>query len=126
MARNFNDLFDFLCVNDSLQRFWKFKVTFLVRACFSSFIIKEQLKFLRPKEIHHEEDATELQTDLYNIFEWTKLWGMDCNIIKCLTMTISNKRKQIVYDYHLENIFLTNTDCSVFWDILYLLLELED
>ena len=44
------------------------------------------------KEITQESYCNELQNDLNNILEWTKLWGMKFNTVKCVHMTVSNKK----------------------------------
>ena len=46
---------------------------------------------LLAKEISKPSDAIELQNDLNNVLEWTKLWGMRFNVEKCVQMTVSNK-----------------------------------
>ena len=48
---------------------------------------------LLAKEILSDNDANELQNDLNNVLSWTELWGMDFNTVKCVQMTISNKKK---------------------------------
>ena len=58
------------------------------------------------KEIEQKSDAFELQTDLNNILEWTKLWGMNFNTDKCLYMTVTNKRKFIQNNLNLNNVAL--------------------
>ena len=42
------------------------------------------------KEINKKNDAFELQKDLSNIYEWTKIWGMKFNTDKCVFMTVTN------------------------------------
>ena len=55
------------------------------------------------KEITKPSDATELQEDINNINEWTKIWKMNFNISKCVQMTVTNKIKQINNDYSLND-----------------------
>ena len=55
------------------------------------------------KEITQQSDAMELQNDLNSILEWTKKWGMKFNTVKCVQMTVSNKKKQILNNYFLDN-----------------------
>ena len=45
----------------------------------------------------------ELQNDLNNILEWTIKWGMKFNTVKCVQMTVSNKKKKILNNYFLDN-----------------------
>ena len=54
------------------------------------------------KEISQKSDSLELQNDLNNIFEWTKIWGMKFNTVKCVQMTVSKKRKQFQNNYYLD------------------------
>ena len=59
------------------------------------------------KEITEQNDCNELQNDLNNIFEWTKLWGMRFNTVKCVQMTVTNKRKPLISNYYLDNNILS-------------------
>ena len=45
------------------------------------------------KEISTDNDAIELQNDLDNVLQWTKLWGMQFNTVKCVQMTVTTKTK---------------------------------
>ena len=54
------------------------------------------------KEISNENDATDLQNDLDNVLEWTKLWGMKFNTVKCVQMTLSNKKNTLKTQYYLD------------------------
>ena len=58
------------------------------------------------KEIEQKSDAFELKNNLNNILEWTKLWGMNFNTDKCVYMTVTNKRKFIIYNYNINNVAL--------------------
>ena len=55
------------------------------------------------KQIDNKNDGIELQNDLDHILIWTKLWGMQFNTVKCVHMSITNKRKPIINRYHLNN-----------------------
>ena len=48
------------------------------------------------KEICNENDAQILQNDLDKVYEWTKMWGMQFNTVKCVQITVTNKRKPII------------------------------
>ena len=54
---------------------------------------------LLAKEITKESDTIDLQNDLDNVLNWTKLWGMKFNTVKCIYMTITNKRIPITVSY---------------------------
>ena len=58
------------------------------------------------KEIDQKSDAEDLQNDLNNIYEWTKLWGMNFNTDKCVFMTVTNKRNILLNSYHINNVAL--------------------
>ena len=53
------------------------------------------------KEIITAKDAEELQNDLNSVLNWTKIWGMKFNTVKCVKMTISNKKKILNNHYFL-------------------------
>ena len=61
---------------------------------------------LLAKEIKQQSDATELQKDLDNVLEWTKLWGMQFNTVKCVFITITNNRNPILTQYQVEKVNL--------------------
>ena len=61
-------------------------------------------------EITDQSDATKLQNDLDSVLEWTKLWGMKFNTVKCVFMTKTNKRKPISTQYYLGNEKLKQED----------------
>ena len=56
---------------------------------------------LLAKEISNINDAHQLQMDLDNVLEWSKIWGMKFNASKCVQMTVTNKINFIQYKYHL-------------------------
>ena len=70
------------------------------------------------KEISEQSDCNELQNDLNNIFEWTKMWGMKFNTIKCVQMTISNKRNPLTNTYYLDNKVLAKKEVIKYLGIL--------
>ena len=53
------------------------------------------------KEISTHNDAIELQNDLDNVLQWTKLWGMQFNTVTCVQMTVTNKKKILNTQYYL-------------------------
>ena len=67
---------------------------------------------LLAKEINNESDALELQNDLDNVFEWTKLWNMKFNTLKCVHMTVTNKRKPFDNKYHLDGKILKTEESA--------------
>ena len=65
---------------------------------------------LLAKEILSQNDAIDLQNDLDKVHEWTKIWGMSFNVVKCVQMTVSNKIKNLSTKYFLENKELYKND----------------
>ena len=59
---------------------------------------------LLAKEIKNENDCTVLQSDLDKVNEWTQLWGMCFNTVKCVVMSVTNK-KEVTNSNHLNNMF---------------------
>lgn len=57
------------------------------------------------KDIKSEEDCILLQNDIDKVNEWTNLWGMSFNTVKCVVMSVTNKRKPLVNNYHFNNMF---------------------
>ena len=55
------------------------------------------------KEIINQSDSNELQNDLNNVLEWSKMWGMRFNVEKCNQITLTNKRKPFKTKYYLGN-----------------------
>jgi len=48
----------------------------------------------------------ELQRDLENLEHWSKLWCMNFSAPKCTVVSVTRKRKRLIYDYKLNNIVL--------------------
>ena len=57
------------------------------------------------KDINSDRDVVALQSDLDKIYEWTQVWGMKFNSVKCVVMTVSNKKNTIMNSYHLNSMF---------------------
>jgi hypothetical protein len=57
------------------------------------------------KEITCESDSVALQSDLNEIYNWAQEWGMEFNTVKCVVMTVSNKRNLINNNYYLNNMY---------------------
>ena len=55
---------------------------------------------LLAKEICNENDTAVLQHDLDKVVEWTNQWGMKFNALKCVVMSVSNKRNVLKNNYH--------------------------
>ena len=57
---------------------------------------------LLAKEIVDNTDAETLQNDLNQFSEWTKIWGMSFNVLKCKVMSVTNKTRPLHHDYTLD------------------------
>lgn len=55
------------------------------------------------KEINNLEDCLALQSDINKLGEWATSWGMRFQPVKCNMMTLSRKKKNIVFNYTLKN-----------------------
>ncbi|KAL8587797.1 hypothetical protein ACOMHN_021015 [Nucella lapillus] len=54
------------------------------------------------RNIKHQQDADELQTDLKTLETWEKKWQMEFNVTKCNVLSMTNKRKKIPPKYTLH------------------------
>ena len=62
------------------------------------------------KEIKQPSDAVKLQNDLNSVFKWTEIWGMKFNAVKCVQMTVTNKKRPISNKYYLDQKILSRED----------------
>ena len=53
------------------------------------------------RQIKNISDCDQLQNDIDSLSKWSKKWEMDFNVSKCKLISITRKRKPIVYDYTL-------------------------
>ena len=54
-------------------------------------------------EINSLDDCLRLQTDIENLFLWSKQWQLYFNPAKCEFLRITNKRNPISYSYTMDN-----------------------
>jgi hypothetical protein len=62
------------------------------------------------REIHSTEDCLKLQNDIDNLGKWARNWGMRFQPVKCNMMVLSNKKKNIEFNYTLEGTTLEVLD----------------
>lgn len=62
------------------------------------------------REINSFQDTQTLQNDIDALGSWAREWGMRFQPVKCNTMTVSNKKKNIRYNYTLEGTELESLD----------------
>ena len=60
--------------------------------------------------IRSKEDTTALQRDLDALVKWEQIWSLKFDPNKCKVLTITNKRKIIVFDYKIHNKCLEKVD----------------
>ena len=65
---------------------------------------------LLAKEIVSKADTEVLQKDLDQVFVWSQMWGMKFNTLKCVTMTVTNKRAPLMHNYVLDGKTLLRQD----------------
>ena len=62
------------------------------------------------RNIRTEKDAQLLQDDLDRLQEWEKKWMMEFNPDKCESISVTNKKKPIRYDYKIHGKTLKNVE----------------
>ncbi|WP_411025458.1 reverse transcriptase domain-containing protein, partial [Salmonella sp. s55004] len=70
------------------------------------------------KEICSEFDATNFQTELDSIFNWSKEWGMFFNVDKCKVMHVGSVNRKNVYSINGRNLEIVQKekDLDVYLD----------
>ena len=66
------------------------------------------------RTISNENDCRDLQNDLDSLSKWEKEWCMSFNAAKCTAITITRKRKKIIFDYSLHNQTLERTEKATY------------
>ncbi|PIK35151.1 putative RNA-directed DNA polymerase from mobile element jockey-like [Apostichopus japonicus] len=56
-------------------------------------------------------DGHQLQEDINILGQWAKDWGMSFQPVKCNIMTITRKRKPVIFNYMLNGVHLVKVDC---------------
>jgi hypothetical protein len=55
------------------------------------------------KQINSINDCFIIQRCLDNLINWSKIWGMEFNIRKCVVMSFSNCKNKVIFDYIMNN-----------------------
>ena len=63
------------------------------------------------KQIESYEDALSLQSELENVFNWSRLWRMDFNLKKCSIISFSRKRTNVHFYYNMNGSVLSRDNC---------------
>ena len=59
-----------------------------------------------------------MQNDINGVFKWTETWGMKFNTVKCVQMTVTNKRRPILNQYYLNEEVLKKKDMIKYLGVL--------
>ena len=65
----------------------------------NSLIFADDTKLFR--KIYKVNDCLNMQLAIDRLVAWSSLWRMDLNLSKCMVLTLSLKRKPILFDYHI-------------------------
>jgi len=55
------------------------------------------------RQIRSVSDCMKLQSDLDSLFRWSTVWKMTFSAPKCTVVSVTRKRKKIVFDYKINN-----------------------
>ena len=61
--------------------------------------------------LNNIEDCEELQRDLNSLYEWSQVWKLNFNVLKCKVLSFTINVTPIVFKYHLNGTLLENTSC---------------
>ena len=62
-------------------------------------------------KIINVDDCERLQHDLNSLYEWSQVWKLNFNVIKCKVVSFTRNTKPIVFNYHLNGTILENVSC---------------
>ena len=60
------------------------------------------------RKINNVNDCERLQHDLNTLYEWSQVWKLNFNVIKCKVVSFARNMKPIVFNYHLNGTILEN------------------
>ena len=61
--------------------------------------------------INNIEDCEQLQRDLNGLYEWSQVWKLNFNVLKCKVLSFTKNVTPIVFKYHLNGTVLENISC---------------
>ena len=61
--------------------------------------------------INNIEDCEQLQRDLNSLYEWSQVWKLNFNVLKCKVLSFTRNVTPIVFKYHLSGTVLENISC---------------
>ena len=98
-------------VKTNPKTFWSFfhdkKLNLKQFPILSSFA--DDAKFFRV--INNIEDCEQLQRDLNSLYEWSQVWKLNFNVLKCKILLFTRNVTLIVFKYHLNGTVLENISC---------------
>ena len=57
------------------------------------------------------EDCEQLKRDLNSLYEWSQVWKLNFNVLKCKVLTFTRNVTPIVFKYHLNGTVFENISC---------------
>ena len=63
------------------------------------------------RKINDVDDCERLQHNLNSLYEWSQVWELNFNVIKCKVVSFTRSTKPIVFNYHLNGTILENVSC---------------
>ena len=61
--------------------------------------------------INNIKDCEQLQRDLNSLYEWSQVWKLNFNVLKCKVLSFTRNVTPIVFKYHLNGTLLENISC---------------
>ena len=61
--------------------------------------------------LNNIEDCEQLQRDLNSLYEWSQVWKLNFNVLKCKVLSFTRNVIPIVFKYHLNGTLLENISC---------------
>ena len=63
------------------------------------------------RKIKNVDDCERLQQDLNGLYEWSQVWKLNFNVIKCKVVSFTRHTKPIVFNYHQYGTISENVSC---------------
>ena len=63
------------------------------------------------QNVNNIEDCEQLQRDLNSLYEWSQVWKLNFNVLKCKVLSFTRNVTPIVRKYHLNGTVLENISC---------------
>ena len=63
------------------------------------------------QKINNVDDCERRQCDLNSLYDWSQVWKLNFNVIKCKVVSFTRNTTPIVFNYHLNGTILENVSC---------------